>query len=288
MAVPGSGTSADPYRVSNWDEFAYAVQQTNNYTNLMCDIIAPPNSVNLDMQNLSLLDGKGYSIIGLSCESGYCLSTGSLGGSVEKSRTIQNVNFTNIHMNGGGVFLHMWARWQNCNTYYNNLCFSGVFETGTLFNDKSHDYGSSFNANQLGINIEAYNSDFAITKIENPAGDRINGTFQNVNAKITYMNCSPSVQLFGSNSYRRTLKDSLLELEIPTDETKLNIGATLNNCCIIGYGSGVIVTNASGVNIVENTLPLETTLTNVYSVSTADMKNAQTLRDDYGFPIGVD
>lgn len=286
MAVPGSGTAADPYRVSNWDEFVYAVQQTNSYTNLADDIKAPFSSVSLDMKNLSLLDGKGYSIIGLTCTSGDCLSTGSLGSSVEKSRTIQNLSFTNIHMNGGSVFLHMWARWQGCNTYYNNLCFSGVFESGTLFNDMSHDYGSTFNANQLGINIEAYNSNFALTSVTQ--GYRINGTFENVNAKIKYMNCSPSVQLFGSTSYIRTLKDSLLDIETPSDGAKLNIGATLNNCCIIGSGSGVIIGYANGVNVVENTIPPETSLANVYSVTTAQMKDAQYLHDTIGFPIGVD
>ena len=285
MAVPGSGTSADPYRVSNWDEFAYAVQQTNSYTNLAKDIKAPSSNVNLDMKNISLLDGKGYSIIGLICTSGACLSTGSSSSSVEKSRTIQNLSFTNIHMNGGSIFLQMWARWQWCDTTYNNLCFSGVFESGTLFNDYSHDYGSTFNANKLGINIEAYNSNFALTSAQ---GSKINGTFENVNAKIKYMNCSPSAQLFGSNSYRRTLKDSLLDIEIPSDGAKLNIGATLNNCCIIGSGSGVIVTNASGVNIVENTIPPETSLENVYSLTTSQMKDAQYLHDTIGFPIGVD
>lgn len=286
MAITGSGTSADPYVVHDWDEFAYAVQQTNNYTNLANDIQAPSSNVNLDMKNLSLLDGKGYSIIGLICTSGNCLSTGSSDSSVEKSRTIQNLSFTNIHMNGGNIFLQMWARWQSCNTYYRNLCFSGVFESGTLFNDMSHNYGSTFNANQLGINIEAYNSNFALTSVTQ--GYIINGTFENVNAKIKYMNCSPSAQLFGSTSYRRTLKDSLLDIEIPSDGAKLTIGAILDNDCIIGSGSGVILTNASGVNIVENTIPPETSLENVYSVTTAQMKDAQYLHDTIGFPIGVD
>lgn len=286
MAIGGSGTSADPYIVHDWEEFAYAVQQTNNYTNLANDIQAPSSNVNLDMQNLSLLDGKGYSIIGLICTSGDCLSTGSLGGSVEKSRTIQNVSFTNIHMDGGSTFLHMWARWQNCNTTYNNLCFSGVFESGTLFNDISHDYGSTFNANKLGINIEAYNSNFALTSVR--YGDRINGTFENVNAKIKYMNISPSAQLFGSTSYIRNIKDSLLDIDMPTDGAKLTIGARLNNCCIIGSGSGVIIGYADGVNVVENTIPPETSLANVYSVTTAQMQDAEYLHDTIGFPIGVE
>lgn len=282
MAINGSGTAADPFVVHDWDEFVQAVQTSNSYSVLANDITAPSSSVNLDMRNMTQLDGQEYAIIGLICTSGNCLQPTNFN---TPNKTIKNIKFKNIHMNGGDVFLYTDLGNYKSVTL-KNVSFSGMFESGMLTNDSAGSYTYNYTADGVGINIEVYNSDFRLMGLQSSRS--MSGAFANVNGIIRYIGCSPSASLFDKSSGRKTLKKSTLRIEIPSDGTKLDMGATLDNCCIYGSGAGIIIDSATGVSVVENTLPLETSLTNVYSVPTSVIKNPQKLRDDYGFPIGVD
>lgn len=282
MALGGSGTEADPFVVHDWDEFVQAVQTSNSYSVLANDIVAPSSNVNLDMKNMTQLDGQGYSIIGLICTSGNCLQLTNF---TTSNKTIKNIEFKNIHMDGGDVFLYTDLGNYKSVTL-KNVSFSGMFESGMLTNDSAGSYTYSYTADGVGINIEVYNSDFRLMGLRSLAS--MSGAFANVNAIIKYKGCSPSVSLFDESNGRKVLKNSTLGITIPTDGAKLNIGATLNNVCIHGNGSGVIIDSASGVNVVEDTIPPETSLANVHSLTTANIKNAVYLRDTIGFPIGVD
>ena len=281
MAISGSGTAADPFVVHDWDEFVQAVQTSNSYSVLANDIVAPSSNVNLDMRNMTQLDGQGYAIIGLICTSGNCLQPTNF---ITPNKTIKNIKFKNIHMDGGNVFLYTDLGNYKSVTL-RNVSFSGMFESGMLTNDSSGSYTYSYTADGVGINIEVYNSDFRLMGLGSSAS--MSGAFANVNAIIKYIGCSPSVSLFDESSGRKVLKNSTLGITIPTDGAKLDMGATLDNCCIYGSGAGIIIDSATGVSVVENTLPLETSLTNVYSVTTSEIKNRQILHDHYHFPIGV-
>lgn len=282
MAISGSGTAADPFVAHDWDEFVQAVQTSNSYSVLANDIVAPSSNVNLDMRNMTQLDGQGYAIIGLICTSGNCLQPTNFN---TPNKTIKNIKFKNIHMDGGDVFLYTDLGNYKSVTL-KNVSFSGMFESGMLTNDSAGSYTYSYTADGVGINIEVYNSNFRLMGLRSSTS--MSGAFANVNAIIKYIGCSPSVSLFDESSGRKVLKNSTLGITIPTDGAKLDIGATLDNVCIHGNGSGVIIDSASGVNVVEDTIPPETSLSNVHSLTTANIKNKVYLRDTIGFPIGVD
>lgn len=280
MAISGSGTSSDPYIVHSWDELVQAVQTTDSYSELANDIEAPSSAVNLDMSSMLQLDGKGYSINGLRCTSGNCLIMANT------NKVLQNIKFTNIDMDGGDIFLATNIGSNPNSIELRNVSFSGMFESGVLTNDSTDANRYDYTADGVGINIEVYHSAFRLMSLM--SGRQMHGAFENVNAVIKYKGCSPSVSLFDESNGRKVLKNSTLGITIPTDGAKLNIGATLDNVCIHGNGSGVIIDSASGVNVVEDTIPPETSLTNVHSLTTANIKNKVYLRDTIGFPIGVD
>lgn len=287
MAISGDGTSSNPWVVHDWDEFVSIMPEGTHVVgggciNLANDIQAPSENVNLDMKYLGALDGQGYAIIGLICTSGNCLQPTNFN---TPDKTIKNIKFKNIHMDGGNVFLHTDLG-NHRSVTLRNVSFSGMFESGMLTNDSAGSYTYSYTADGVGINIEVYNSDFRLMGLTSSRS--MSGAFTNVNGIIRYIGCSPSVSLFDESSGRKVLKNSTLGITIPTDGAKLDIGATLNNVCIHGNGSGVIIDSASGVNVVEDTIPPETSLTNVHSLTTANIKNKVYLRDTIGFPIGVD
>lgn len=280
MALGGSGESTNPYIVHSWDELVQAVQTTDSYSELANDIEAPSSAVNLDMSSMLQLDGKGYSINGLRCTSGNCLIMANT------NKVLQNIKFTNIDMDGGDIFLATNIGNNPNSIELRNVSFSGMFESGVLTNDSTDEYRYDYTADGVGINIEVYHSAFRLMSL---MSDRqMHGAFENVNAVIKYKGCSPSVSLFDESNGRKVLKNSTLAITIPTGGAKLNIGATLDNVCIHGNGSGVIIDSASGVNVVEDTIPPETSLSNVHSLTTANIKNKVYLRDTIGFPIGVD
>lgn len=280
MAISGSGIQVDPFIIHDWDELVQAVQTIDSYSELANDIEAPSSAVNLDMSSMLQLDGNGYSINGLRCTSGNCLSMANT------DKVLQNIKFTNIDMDGGDIFLATNIGNNPNSIELRNVSFSGMFESGVLTNDSTDANRYDYTADGVGINIEVYHSAFRLMSLM--SGRQMHGTFENVNAVIKYKGCSPSVSLFDESSGRKILKNSTLGITIPTDGAKLNIGATLNNVCVHGNGSGVIIDSASGVNIVEDTIPPETSLTNVHSLTTANIKNKVYLRDTIGFPIGVD
>ncbi len=287
MAISGDGSSGNPWVVHDWDEFVSIMPEGTHVVgggciNLANDIQAPSENVNLDMKYLGALDGQGYAIIGLICTSGNCLQPTNFN---TPNKTIKNIEFKNIHMDGGDVFLYTDLGNYKSVTL-KNVSFSGMFESGMLTNDSAGSCTYSYTADGVGINIEVYNSDFRLMGLRSSAS--MSGAFANVNAIIKYIGCSPSVSLFDESSGRKVLKNSTLGITIPTDGAKLDIGAALNNVCIYGNGSGVIIDSASGVNVVEDTIPPETSLTNVHSLTTANIKNKVYLRDAMGFPIGVD
>ena len=280
MAISGSGTQADPFIIHDWDEVVQAVQTTGSYSELANDIEAPSSAVNLDMSSMLQLDGKDYSINGLRCTSGNCLIMANT------NKVLQNIKFTNIDMDGGDIFLATNIGNNPNSIELRNVSFSGMFESGVLTNDSTDEYRYDYTADGVGINIEVYHSAFRLMSL---MSDRqMHGAFENVNAVIKYKGCSPSVSLFDESNGRKVLKNSTLGITIPTGGAKLNIGATLDNVCIHGNGSGVIIDSASGVNVVEDTIPPETSLSNVHSLTTANIKNKVYLRDTIGFPIGVD
>lgn len=287
MAISGSGTQADPYVVHDWDEFVSVMPEGSHIEgggciNLANDIQAPSTNVNLDMKYLGTLDGQGYAITGLLCTSGNCLQPTNF---KTPNKTIKNIKFKNIHMDGGNVFLYTDLG-NDRSVTLENVTFSGMFESGWLTDDAVGLYTGLYTANGVGLNLEVYTPNFRLIGL-NDNNKSMSGNFVNVNGTIEYMGCSPSVPLFDKTNGRKVLKNSTVEIVLPSTGAKLDMGATLDNCCIYGSGAGIIVESATGVSVIENTLTLETSLENVYSVPTSEIKDPQKLHDYYHFPIGV-
>lgn len=287
MATSGSGTSADPWIVHDWSEFVTAVgtEQNDSYIELGNDIDAPVEMTSaLTIKYPRQIDGKGYAI-----NNAHATGASSffiIEHRADINKDIQNIDFKNILHDSSAPFIEFKQR--QASMYVRDCSFAGYFDNGYLFKSSTGQNGA-WGLSVLGIclNLDVSNGDFHI--IERYISSLSTDGFKWINGLIRYVNCTPSNQLFlkQSTENRANLSYSTLRLYLEDTETKLDIGAKINNCYIIGKGSGIIVPDCSGVSVVESTLPLETSLSNVYSLPTATMKDPQTLHDDYGFPAGV-
>ena len=287
MAISGSGTSSDPWIVHDWNELTTAVERDTNdsYIEFGNDIDAPTETTSaLTIKYPRQIDGKGYAI-----NNAHATGTSSfliIEHRADVNKDIQNIDFKNILHDSSAPFIEFKQK-----EAYMNVCdcsFAGYFDNGYLF-ESSTGKNNAWGLSVIGVslNLDVSNGNFHV--IERYIGSTNTDGFKWINGLIRYVNCTPSNQLFLKRSYenRASLSYSTLRLYLEDTETKLDIGAKINNCYIIGKGSGIIVPDCSGVSVVESTLPLETSLSNVYSLPTAIMKDPQTLHGDYGFPAGV-
>lgn len=279
MALGGSGTLADPYIVHDWSELLQAFDGVSgNYIELANDIETPDESVTVWAKKTLSLDGKGFAINNLH-HSGddAAINLGAGTGSVSGSRYLKNIKFTNVYLTGGYC---IWLRPSGDSGIIKNIGFSGRVDSGALIRAAySPTYGPLVDYNGIAANIETGTGAvrIVVNELENTA------TISNGNIRVKYLNCSPQTALTDW-SWSNTLFDITAE----NANTAVNLGNNINNCAVIGKGSGVSYTTATGKNIVENTLPVTTVAGVVYSLTTAQMKDAQYLHDTVGFPIGVD
>lgn len=280
MALGGSGTSSDPYIVHDWSELLEAFDGVSgNHIELANDIEAPAESVTIWAKKTLSLDGKGFAINNLHHSGGdAAINLGADSGNVSGSKYLKNIEFTNVYLTGGYC---IWLRPSDGSGIIKNIGFSGRVDSGALIRAVyAPTYGPWVDYNGIAANIETGTGAvrIVVNEWENTA------TISNGNIRVKYLDCSPQNALTDW-SWSNTLFDITAE----NTETKVNLGNNLSNCCVIGKGSGVTFTSGSGSVVVENTLPLPTPApSNTYSLSTTDIKDAQTLHDDYGFPIGVD
>jgi hypothetical protein len=282
MALGGSGTSSDPYIVHDWSELLEAFDGVSeNYIELANDIEAPEGNVTVSTTNTHTLDGKGYAINNL-CHSGtdsaaITLATPS-GQQVE--RWIKNISFTNLYLTGGYA---IDINPNNGADIVKNVGFSGRVDNAALIR-AAYQNSPRINADvqKIAANIETSTGNCKIL-VNRYSGNNDKNTIYYGNIRVKYLNCSPQVALTDW-SWDNTLFDITAE----NANIAVNLGNNINNCCVIGKGSGVGYTTASGKNIVENALPVTTIAGVVYSLTTAQMKDAQYLHDTVGFPIGVE
>lgn len=286
MALSGSGTSSDPYIVHDWSELLEAFDGVSgNYIELATDIEAPAESVTVWAKKTLSLDGKGYAINNLYHSGGdAAINLGGDTGNVSGSKYLKNIKFTNIYLTGGYC---VRLRPSDGTGNIKNISFSGRVDSGTLIRAAyGSTYGPWIDYNGIAANIETGTGDCCI--LVNEWSDST-ATISNGHIKVQYLDCSPQNPLAGTSSYKWSWSNTLFDITAEDTETKVCLGNNLSNCCIIGKGSGVTFTSGSGSVVVEDTLPLPTPApSNTYSLPTTDIKNAQKLHDDYGFPIGVE
>lgn len=279
MALGGSGTQADPYIVHDWSELLEAFDGVSgNYIELANDIEAPAESVTIWAKKTLSLDGKGFAINNLHHSGGdAAINLGADSGNVSGSKYLKNIEFTNVYLTGGYC---IWLRPSDGRGIIKNISFSGRVDSGALIRAAyAPTYGPYVDYNGIAANIETGTG--AVRILINEWDSK--STISNGNIRVKYLNCSPQNALTDW-SWSNTLFDITAE----NANTAVNLGNNINNCCVIGKGSGVSYTTATGKNIVENTLPVTIVAGVVYSLTTAQMKDAQYLHDTVGFPIGVD
>lgn len=285
MALGGSGESTNPYIVHSWAELLEAFDGVSgNYVELANDIEAPEESVTVWATKNRSLDGKGFAINNLHHSgSNAAINLGADSGNISGDKYLKNIKFTNVYLTGGFC---VWQRPSDGSGIIKNVSFSGRIDSGTLIK-VSYDptYGPWLNINGIAANIETGTGKCCILVNQ----WEFTATIPNGNIKVKYLNCSPQNPLAGTSSYKWSWSNTTFDITAEDTETKVCLGNNLSNCCVIGKGSGVTFTSGSGSVVVENTLPLPTPApSNTYSLSTTDIKDKQTLHDDYGFPIGVD
>lgn len=282
MAITGSGTSSAPYIVHDWGELLQAFNGVSeNFIELANDIEAPEEAVSVSTTKVHTLDGKGYVINNL-CHSGANSAAITLaapqGQQVE--RWIKNISFKNLYLSGGYA---IDINPNNGADVVMNVGFSGRVDNATLIRAAYQDWPRiNVDVQKIAANIETSTGNCKIL-VNQYSGTNDKNTIYYGNIRVKYLNCSPQTALTDW-SWSNTLFDITAE----NANTAVNLGNNINNCCVIGKGSGVSYTTASGKNIVENTLPVTTVAGVVYSLTTAQMKDAQYLHDTVGFPIGVD
>lgn len=284
MAISGSGTSSDPYIVHDWSELLEAFDGVSgNYVELANDIEAPAEAVTVNGDKTISLDGKGFAINNLhhsGSESAAISMRYASPSYTGGHRYLKNIKFTNIYITGGYCIWAMAGGSDHRQFYIENVSFSGRVDSGTLIRgSQSSMYGPWTDIKRIAANIETGIGNVCISSYEYEDKPSIS----NGNIRVKYLNCSPQSAL-SSWDWSNTLFD----ITTGTEASEVNLGRNLSNCCVIGKG-GVTFTSGSGSVVVENTLSLpDPAPSNTYSLSTTDIKDAQTLHDDYGFPIGVD
>ena len=280
MAIGGSGTSSDPYIVHDWAELLEAFNGVSeNYIELANDIEAPETAVSLSTTKVHTLDGKGYAINNLyhsgTDNAAITLATPS-GHQVE--RWIKNISFKNLYLTGGYA---IDIDPNNGADIVMNVGFSGRVDNAALIR-ASFQYSPRINVDvqKIAANIETSTGNCKIL-VNRYYGTNDKGVISYGNIRVKYINCSPQTALTDWS-----WSNTLLDITAEDANTAVNLGNNIYNCCVIGKGNGVSYTTASGKNIVEDTLPVTTIADVVYSLTTAQMKNAQYLHD-LGFPIGV-
>lgn len=285
MALGGSGTSSDPYIVHDWSELLQAFNGVSeNFIELANDIEAPEGDVSVSTTKVHTLDGKGYAINNL-CHSGANSAAITLAApsGQQVQRWIRNISFTNLYLSGGYA---IDINPNNGVDVVRNVGFAGRVDNATLMKVR-YQYSPRINVDvqKIAANIETGTGNCKIL-VNQFDGANDKNTIYYGNIRVKYLNCSPQTALTDW-SWSNTLFDITAEnANIP-----VNLGNNINNCCVIGKGHveiGVSYTTASGKNIVENTLPVITVAGVVYSLTTAQMKDAQYLHDTVGFPIGVE
>ena len=284
MALGGSGTQADPYIVHDWSELLEAFDGVSgSYVELANDIEAPDESVTVWATKNRSLDGKGFAINNLHHSgSDAAINFGASSGNISGDKYLKNIKFTNVYLTGGFC---IWQRPSDGTGNIKNVSFSSRIDSGALIKvSYAPMYGPWLSINGIAANIETGTGNCCILVNEWES----TSTISNGNIKVKYLNCSPQNPLAGTSSYKWSWSNTLFDITAEDTETKVNLGNSISNCCIIGKGSGVSYSTASGKNIVEDTLPVTTVAGVVYSLTTAQMKDAQYLHDTVGFPIGVE
>lgn len=285
MALGGSGTSSDPYIVHDWSELLEAFNGVSgNYIELANDIEAPDEPVTANGDKTISLDGKGFAINNLHhTTSGDAAinmryySSSWVGG----HRYLKNIKFTNIYITDGYCIWGKAGGSDHREFFIENISFSGRVDSGTLIRGcQSSQYGPWTGINKIAVNIETGIGNVCISSYEYE--DR--PSISNGNIQVKYLNCSPQSALSSWD-----WSNTVFGITTGAEASVVNLGRNLSNCCVTGKGSGVTFTSGSGSVVVENTLPLpDPAPSNTYSLPTTDIKDKQTLHDDYGFPIGVD
>lgn len=279
MALGGSGTSSDPYIVHSWAELLEAFNGiSGSYIELANDIEAPAESVTVWATKNRSLDGKGFAINNLyHSGSDAAINFGASSGNISGDKYLKNIKFTNVYLTGGYC---VRLRPSGGSGIIKNISFSGRVDSGALIRAAyAPTYGPWVDYNGIAANIETGTG--AVRIVVNEWENK--GPINNGNIRVKYLNCSPQAALTDWS-----WSNTLFDISAENANTAVNLGNNINNCCIIGKGSGVSYSTASGKNIVEDTLPVTTVAGVVYSITTAQMKDAQYLHDTVGFPIGVD
>lgn len=268
--MTGNGTQASPYIVTNWNEFAQVFQASSEskYIELGADIIAPDTPVNLTSvsRGISQLDGKGYSIVGLTTNEGYAL-TFSGSGTYVYQPTIKNIAFNNTNCQGTG-----FIRLPNTHTInLNNVVVNGDILTSSVIETNAY-----FKSISCGGNIHINSPDFKLINLTESGSGR---TMSFNKWTVDYGNISPSID------------NDFLSTNISADNCEFNIRCSTDNSVNFGnvrycafYGNGSVKINAQGVNVIEDTLTLDAGSTgDNHVLPISDVKNVQVLYN-LGFP----
>ena len=276
--MTGTGTQSDPYIVTTWEEFIQAIN-AGSYIKLGNDINAPNAATRVNMDNVKSLDGDGHAIYNLFIESGYGLHWGRIS-YISHSVYISNISFLNVNSQGDGlIYTYVYDSYI---TKINNVVISGFFSDGDIIHISNRDGSDDGNVSQTGFNIKTNSSSLKLVAFNRPSAYMYTSLpCSFINAKIDY----GSIEISADSTPLKvtSLDNSKIELNFPTDGNIINLD-NLKYCAIIGNGAGVKITSTQGINIVENTLPIDTNSTGTnYSLSTADIKNQQVLYN-LGFP----
>jgi hypothetical protein len=271
MSITGSGTRADPYVVTTWDELASKVSETGVYIKIGNDIDLNneyPEGLTSGLTiNCASIDGDGKTIKNLYFKSGrlfYC----------EGNRTWENTNIINFVLGDG----NNGAAFHYNSTVYNTLTFkqcklSGRLNSGLNDNNRVILASGRLKFNRCSLNI--YFSENTSTLSNSPDWRDV----------VTFLYCNVNFTGVTNKGLNMLLDNSYIKGSLPS--------ATISTTSSQGTKSVYSVldiettecTGSSGTNLVLcNSDKITTISENLTSVTTSQLTNA-TYLSGIGFPI---
>ena len=287
MAITGTGTQADPYKPTTWEEFLSCTTTDSVYTEL------PEGGGTFDMNDYypegiaetiplrGFISGNGWTIKNAACYTADAAFRISLNDTLGE---ISNLNFQNIRYQPTGSGYR--ALFQTESTTFSGTAFKLCSFSGIADNTSSsgNGYTSLFGIDAYGT---VYRCSFNIKTIGNSAGTGTTSgvgiamgmtAYNNWNAKLQYCNIKISGEEYWHGVY--------LDISYLTGTGSSRISLLHGNESVIDCEASVI-TNAYGnqTKILINTGKYSGTIpSGCIGVTTEQLKDAEYLAS-LGFPI---
>ena len=271
MAITGTGTQADPYVVTTWDELASKTSETSVYiklgNNIDMNTEYPEGLTSGLTVNCAQIDGDGKTVKNLYLQSGALITCAGI------NSTWKNTELLNWSIGNGSDAASITANGSTSGTYTFNQCkLSGRINSG---------YGGSYLAKNGRIKF--YRSSINMQMTANTSTVDMSGDLRNC-CTMEYCN----VNFTGETD--KTLNIVLVNSYIKGTLASATLNATrypdgqVSTYSVLDISAAAFTANSATNLVLANSEKCSSIEQYLTSVTTAQLTNA-TYLDSIGFPI---